>query len=173
MDRPWAWNGTGVNCCSLLLASGPQQEKEGAMKQVSSWPCSQGPSLELPTALPPRRSSHYLISHLRRLRGPKVRGAGELCLCTEMGLVRVPGGGESPPSHPMPTIELSIRPGQTYAPPPNLETPAKAQMFSVKLPSLSTRHEEPPGPRGHASHAAGTVETPFRVRGNRASHFLC
>ena len=32
-------------------------------------------------------------------------------------------------------------------------------MFSVRLPSLSTRHEGPPGPRGHASHAAGTMET--------------
>lgn len=32
-------------------------------------------------------------------------------------------------------------------------------MFSVRLPSLSTRHEWPPGPRGHASHAVGTVET--------------
>lgn len=37
--------------------------------------------------------------------------------------------------------------------------PANAQMFSVRLPSLSTRHEGPPGPRGHASHAAGTMET--------------
>lgn len=45
-------------------------------------------------------------------------------------------------------------PGPSY-----LEMPAKAQMFSVRLPSLSTRHEGPPGPRGHASHAAGTVET--------------
>lgn len=37
-----------------------------------------------------------------------------------------------------------------------LEMPAKAQMFSVRLPPLSTRHEGPPGPRGQASHAAGT-----------------
>ena len=29
-------------------------------------------------------------------------------------------------------------------------------MFSVRLPSLSTRHEGPPGARGQASHAAGT-----------------
>ena len=40
--------------------------------------------------------------------------------------------------------------------------PAKAQMFSVRLPSLSTRHEGPPGPRGQASHAAGT--RPIRGR---------
>lgn len=35
-------------------------------------------------------------------------------------------------------------------------------MFSVRLPSLSTRHEGPPGPRGQASHAAGT--RPIRGR---------
>lgn len=43
-----------------------------------------------------------------------------------------------------------------------LESPAKAQMFSVRLPSVSTRPEGPLDPRGHASHAAGTVEGAYR-----------
>lgn len=58
--------------------------------------------------------------------------------------------------------ELGMLPSPSY-----LEMPAKAQMFSVRLPSLSTRHEGPPGPPGHASHAAGTVETTQESEGER------
>lgn len=62
-------------------------------------------------------------------------------------------------------------PGPSY-----LEMPAKVQMFSVRLPSLSTRHEGPPGPRGHASHAAGTVETtddPSTMEGSEKGQAPC
>ena len=59
----------------------------------------------------------------------------------------------------------SARPGPSY-----LEMPQKAQMFSVRLPSLSTKHEEPLGPRGHFSHAAGTMETTQGSEGVRLSH---
>lgn len=58
----------------------------------------------------------------------------------------------------------SARPGPSY-----LEMPAKAQMFSVRLPSLSTRHAGPPGPWGHASHAAGTMETTHKSEGETGS----
>lgn len=58
--------------------------------------------------------------------------------------------------------ELGMLPSPSY-----LEMPAKAQMFSVRLPSLSTRHEGPPGPPGHASHAAGTMETTGGSEGER------
>lgn len=73
----------------------------------------------------------------------------------------------SPQSIPRPTPRgrTPARPGPSY-----LEMPAKAQMFSVRLPSLSTRHEGPPGPRGHASHAAGTVETSQGSEGERPWH---
>lgn len=40
-------------------------------------------------------------------------------------------------------------------------------MFSVRLPSLSTRHEGPPGLRGHASQAAGTMEATQDSEGER------
>lgn len=58
--------------------------------------------------------------------------------------------------------ELGMLPSPSY-----LEMPAKAQMFSVRLPSLSTRHEGPPGPPGHASHAAGTMKTTRGSEGER------
>lgn len=58
-----------------------------------------------------------------------------------------------------PTAYFSDAPPKGLGTPSYLEMPVKAQMFSVRLPSLSTRHEGPPGPRGQASHASGTMET--------------
>lgn len=108
-----------------------------------------------------------LLSHLqvRKLR-PRVQSSEHSALvqdCTGAG-----GGGARSgcrghtanfSAHPK---ELGMLPSPSY-----LEMPAKAQMFSVRLPSLSTRHEGPPGPPGHASHAAGTVETTQESEGER------
>lgn len=61
-------------------------------------------------------------------------------------------------------LGIPARPGPSY-----LEMPAKAQMFSVRLPSLSTRLAGPPGPCGHASHAPGTMETVQKSEGEADS----
>lgn len=88
--------------------------------------------------------------------GPGPPRPGRLCLCP--GRWHTSGPLGNPGSIPLPSPRGCVRTSRVRHP-PYLEMPAKAQMFSVRLPSLSTRHEGPPGPRGHASHAAGTVET--------------
>lgn len=86
------------------------------------------------------------VPGLRSLR----RGA--LCPCTG---VHTPQWEGVPPFLCTPQgTGHQARSGFSY-----LERPAKAQMFSVRLPSISTRHGGPPGLRGHASHAAGSKET--------------
>lgn len=77
-----------------------------------------------------------------------------------MGPCQGPGGAHG----------LFLRPPQGAEHPSYLEMPAKAQMFSVRLPSLSTRHEGLPGPRGQASHRAGTAET---IQGSEEERLSC